>query len=173
MILGKERSPNAPVLEVRADPRGKPFLAGDDEEISLSHSGSLLAIYVGPENAGIDIERIKKRDNATEIAQLFFSVEETARCFSDGAFDLIRFYRAWTEREATLKRYGLTLAEKIPEGNHAAKHWRLIVSGQAGIGQAGTEYALCLSASPAILETVEIRILPDANVEPASIKPVD
>jgi phosphopantetheinyl transferase len=153
---------------VRADPNGKPFLSGDEAAISLSHSGTLLAIYIGPENAGVDIERIKKRDNAAEIAQMFFPPEETARCFLAGSFDLLRFYHAWTEREATLKRYGLTLAAKIPAGTHAARHWRLTVTGAEG-----AEYALCLSASPEILETVEIRILSDANVDPASIKSVD
>ncbi len=166
-ILGKSRPARAPVLEVRAEPSGRPYVAGDDVAISLSHSGSLLAIYVGPENAGVDIERIKKRDNATEIAQMFFSADETARCCINGTFDLVCFYHAWTEREATLKRYGLTLAAKIPAGTHTTKHWSLTVPGQGG-----ADYALCLSASPAILDTVEIRILSDANVDPASIKPI-
>ena len=43
-------------IEIRAAPNGKPLLFGAEARVAIAHSGGILALYVGREDAGIDVE---------------------------------------------------------------------------------------------------------------------
>jgi hypothetical protein len=172
-ILRRELACEMRSIEIRAAPSGKPLLWGADYHVAIAHSGDTIAVYVGHEDAGIDIERMKSRKNIPEIAALLFSPAEAARCAEGGATGLARFYRAWTEREATLKRYGFGVLDSLPRGSpdpRETRHWRIssAVGSEKPLG-AAKEYILCLSAPKETLERIEIRILDDSGLDPASL----
>ena len=174
-ILRRELGGEMRSIEIRAAPSGKPLLWGTEGHVAIAHSGDCIAVYVGPEDAGIDLERMKSRKNVLEIASLLFSPAEAARCAEGGATGLARFYRAWTEREATLKRYGLGVLDSLPRGSpdpRETRHWRIsrATDTETTLG-AAKEFLLCLSAPEETLERVEIRILYDSGLDPASLMP--
>ena len=171
-ILRRELAPEMRSIEIHAAPSGKPLLFGAEAHVAIAHSGAIIALYVGQADAGIDIELIKERKNTQEIAELLFSPADAARCADGGALGQALFYRAWTEREATLKRSGLGVMDSLPPGSpnpRETRHWHIARANKAD--GAATEYILCLSAPAATLERVELRILGDSGLDPASLMP--
>lgn len=94
---------------------GRPRLAGANAgalHFNWSHSGdqALCAVARGVE-PGVDLERLRPRPRALEIAQRYFSHEETAALAAlaperrDAAF-----LQLWTAKEAVLKATGRGLA---------------------------------------------------------------
>lgn len=160
-VLARELSRSPDEIAIGVMPDGKPFLCGEDAHIGISHSGDTLAIYVGPSEAGIDIERVKPRANAAEIAELVFSEKEKMEyAYGDGK-SLFRFYRLWTAMEATLKRQGLGLSGLTQRKEYdpsEIRHW-----------QVGSDYILCVSAERTVLSDIEIRILPGTAIDPECV----
>ena len=166
-ILAREYPLLADSIEVVSEPGGRPILLGIAGHIGISHSRGLLAVYLGPLAAGIDLELIRERGNATEIAEMLFSEAERERCYERGSFSIERFYRAWTAHEAALKRDGLGLFAPLPNPDaleRETRHWRVLASD-------GRAYALCLCAKRDTLETVEITLAEDAGIALKSIMP--
>ncbi len=84
------------------DGRGRPYFAGSDIKISISHSGGIWLCVLSEYETGIDIERIKDRDYL-KTARRFFTPQELRFVESNGADG---FFRLWTRKEAYVKYKG-------------------------------------------------------------------
>jgi len=105
---------NRPIGEgdIVREAQGRPFLPGRALDFNIAHSGALAALsLVRGENVrtACDIERIRKRARAAEIADGFFSVNERNYLYPRGEFDETRFYEIWTLKECFLKLRGLSV----------------------------------------------------------------
>jgi 4'-phosphopantetheinyl transferase len=111
-ILGRylNRAPKS--LSFRYGSHGKPDLAGasgrDTIRFNLSHSHGLALYAIGRgRELGIDLERIRRDLAVLEIAERFFSREETARLRAfPGESRYQEFFRCWTGKEAYVKARG-------------------------------------------------------------------
>ena len=94
---------------------GKPFVKGGHPEISISHSGDIVAIAISDAPIGIDIEEIRTVD--LSLMKRFFKSEdisyvlgENASAEDYGAYSslpvLTRFFEIWTKKEAASKLDG-------------------------------------------------------------------
>ncbi|WP_093143225.1 4'-phosphopantetheinyl transferase superfamily protein [Pseudoxanthomonas sp. GM95] len=97
-------------LPLRRDMRGKPRLEGalQHHDVSWSHSGDALLLATGPEvEVGADIERLRPRPRALELATRFFTQAETdaLQALPEGDRHLA-FLRLWCAKEAVLKAHG-------------------------------------------------------------------
>jgi len=89
---------------------GRPFFSGGGPDFSIAHSGALAAVsHARGGRTGCDIEMIRPRPGAREIAKDFFSAAEQNYLFSGGGFDEARFYQIWTLKECFLKLRGLSV----------------------------------------------------------------
>jgi 4'-phosphopantetheinyl transferase len=97
------------------DGHGRPRLAGPLEgalHFNWTHSGDRALVAVARHvQPGIDLERIRPRPRALEIARRYFSAAETRLLESTeaSARELV-FLRLWTGKEALLKALGRGLA---------------------------------------------------------------
>lgn len=93
---------------------GRPLLGGPGHrhDASWSHSGDVLLVALGTDVAvGADIERLRPRRRALEVARRFFTADEAdwLEARPDTARDLA-FTRLWCAKEAVLKAHGRGLA---------------------------------------------------------------
>lgn len=93
------------------DKNGKPL--ADNCFVSVSHSGSLVAVCLGDLPLGIDIERPVERPNRLNIAQRLFKGKELLYYYNNE--NLEGFYTVWTRKEAFAKIDGQGLS-KIKKG---------------------------------------------------------
>jgi 4'-phosphopantetheinyl transferase len=98
--------------DIAREAQGRPFFPDrEDVGFNIAHSGALAAVsYIRGKNlrTGCDIEQIRPRARAREIADEFFSVPERDYV-SQGGFDEARFYEIWTLKECFLKLRGLSV----------------------------------------------------------------
>jgi phosphopantetheinyl transferase len=95
---------------------GRPFFPDSDTDFSISHSGSLASVsLVKGKNlrTGCDIELVRPRARAKEIAQEFFTAQERKYIESDSLSDGTRFYQIWTLKECFLKLHGLSVFDMV------------------------------------------------------------
>ncbi|MFT3763852.1 MAG: 4'-phosphopantetheinyl transferase superfamily protein [Pseudoxanthomonas sp.] len=97
-------------LPLQRDESGRPRLHAPLQRYDLgwSHSGDALLLALGEAvTLGVDIERLRPRPRALELAQRFFHPDETAwlRAQRDDARELA-FVRLWCAKEAVLKAHG-------------------------------------------------------------------
>jgi len=98
--------------EIKEEAGGRPFLPGSNMDFSISHSGNLAAVSVIREKnmrAGCDVELVRPRSKAKEIAETIFSAGEKEYIEAQGRFDGTRFYQIWTLKECFLKLKGLSV----------------------------------------------------------------
>lgn len=97
-------------LPLRRDARGKPRLEGGLErhDVSWSHSGQALLLATGADvEVGADVERLRPRPRALELAQRYFAAEETRALQALAEADrTLAFLRLWCAKEAVLKAHG-------------------------------------------------------------------
>lgn len=96
------------------DLHGRPRLDGalPGYDVSWSHSGQRLLLALGDGvDVGADIERLRPRSRALELAERFFAPGETAwlQAQTEGDRDLA-FVRLWCAKEAILKAHGRGIA---------------------------------------------------------------
>ncbi len=93
---------------------GKPFLAGDAPiHFNLAHSGELAVCAIADRPVGVDVEAIRPRKSASDLAERWFHPAERRRI--DSASDpLAEFYRTWVMKEAALKLVGVGVGESLP-----------------------------------------------------------
>lgn len=110
-LLTAYGGPEAPA--VARGEHGKPHFPGSFSRLGFnwSHSGdrALFAIGRGAEGfeVGVDIERVRPRPRALELATRFFAPDETAFLAALPAEDRLHaFLRLWTVKEAVLKANG-------------------------------------------------------------------
>ena len=100
-------------LTLAVGPHGKPSLAAPSSpDFNLSHCGDivLLAIAHGVE-IGVDVEVLRPRPRALQLAQRYFSADEAAALAALPEAECQQaFYRLWTAKEAVLKALGRGLA---------------------------------------------------------------
>lgn len=94
---------------------GRPELAQPLSRVlqfNWSHSGDAALIAVARDVApGIDIERLRPRAHAMQLAERFFHPEETAALAAlDASEQESAFLRLWTGKEAVLKAMGRGIA---------------------------------------------------------------
>jgi hypothetical protein len=105
--------------DIAREGQGRPFfpdrdIKGRGTDFSISHSGVLTAVtlVVGKNlRTGCDVELVRPRLRAREIAEEFFSASERAYIESGGSFDGTRFYQIWTLKECFLKLRGLSVLD--------------------------------------------------------------
>lgn len=121
-------------LPLRRDARGKPRLEGGLErhDVSWSHSGQALLLATGADvEVGADVERLRPRPRALELAQRFFHPDEAAWLHAqrDDARELA-FVRLWCAKEAVLKAHGagIVLGLEKPVFAETGGELRLVAS---------------------------------------------
>ena len=101
-------------LPITRDPQGRPhFIAPLHHlETGWSHSGEALLLALGEDvELGVDIERLRPRPRAMELARRFYHPDETAWLQSlDDDARVLAFVRLWCAKEAVLKAHGHGLA---------------------------------------------------------------
>jgi len=107
---------NRPITDddIAREESGRPFLLQNedrkpDTDFSISHSGALTAVsLVMGKNlrTGCDVEFVRPRKRAREIALEFFTVQERDYIEANGNFDMTRFYHIWTLKECYIKLRG-------------------------------------------------------------------
>lgn len=102
-------------LEFDNEPGGKPrLLKANGWNFNVSHSGDYVAVAVGRQRLGLDMEAIRPIHNMSAIARRCFHCDEIA------AWETLPqerreegFFILWSAREAALKCAGLGLAKGI------------------------------------------------------------
>ena len=110
-LLGAYLSRTPPAIE--RDPFGKPHLAAPAAlEFNLSHSHGALLIAISRSQAlGVDIEDMRRRRPALELARRFFAADESAALARlDPALRAPAFFALWSCKEAVVKALGRGLA---------------------------------------------------------------
>ncbi len=91
-------------IPVEYDPSGKPFLAGIDHHISVTHSFDLAGIIISRKKpVGIDIEKIKSR--IEKVRDRYLSEAELKEIRDDQRLEMLTL--GWCAKEALYKLYGL------------------------------------------------------------------
>jgi 4'-phosphopantetheinyl transferase len=106
--LGQE----ADTVRIERNSAGKPFLADAALQFNLSHSGESLLIGLSrAQPLGVDIESGARTRPWLDLAQRFFTVDETAALAALPAERLARaFLELWSCKEAVLKAIGRGIA---------------------------------------------------------------
>jgi len=92
--------------------QGRPFLPGHAVDFNIAHSGSMAAVSLvrgGAMRTGCDIERIRPRLRAHDIAKNYYSAAERKYLYQQGKFSDSRFYEIWTLKECYIKLRGLSV----------------------------------------------------------------
>ncbi len=98
-------------LPITRDAQGRPHFIAPLQalETGWSHSGEALLLALGEDiELGVDIERLRPRPRAMELAQRFYHPDETAwlHTFDDEEARTLAFLRLWCAKEAVLKAHG-------------------------------------------------------------------
>jgi 4'-phosphopantetheinyl transferase len=105
-------------LKVNADsdlvfgPYGRPSLNRGDCHFSLSHSGDWVALSVGEQRHGLDVEKNRSKAVPSSLAAKVLTKEELNyfdRCGSDDSV----FITLWTFKESLIKATGEGLARPL------------------------------------------------------------
>jgi len=96
--------------DLARDAQGRPFFPDGGADFSIAHSGALAAVsHARGGRTGCDIEMIRPRQGARDIAKHFFFTAEQNYLFSNGGFNEAGFYQLWTLKECYLKLRGLSV----------------------------------------------------------------
>ena len=124
-VLLAARSGKLPLeLAICRDARGKPYSPDGAAFFSWSHGGAWVALSIGGEQNGVDVEGPRWRTAVSAIARRFFRPEER-RALDEAAeserSQLFLYY--WTMKESYLKYTGEGLAGGLESVDTAAL-WR-------------------------------------------------
>lgn len=111
-ILGDYLAMPPAQVEVIAEPKGKPRLAGDSSlRFNISHSGDLALLAVAEDlEVGVDVEGVRFDLSVDGLAAFFTPAEcERLRAAAPGEKERT-FFRWWTRKEAVLKADGCGLS---------------------------------------------------------------
>ena len=116
LILGAYVGCEPQELVFETNEHGKPFLVSQRRDkgiqFNLSHSGdiALIAVALGT-SVGIDVEHIRSIDDAYQIVNSFFSINECQFLNSVHPADFNEaFFACWSSKEAFLKGIGKGLS---------------------------------------------------------------
>jgi 4'-phosphopantetheinyl transferase len=163
--LSQPLGADAPTLRFARDARGRPSLAAPHAgiDVNWSHSGDgLLMAYGAGVQVGVDLEILRPRPRALELARRFFTAREadTLGVLPDSAREQA-FVRLWCAKEALLKAHGhgLSFGLERLEFARRGEDW-LLVDCDPALG-APAEWALhAFAPGPGYLATIAWRPLP-------------
>jgi 4'-phosphopantetheinyl transferase len=115
-LLGRYLGLEPSRLRFGYGPRGKPFLAGEDElRFNVSHSGGLaLLAFAWDRELGVDVEEEREVEEAEAIARRYFSSwEERELRLLTEVERQAAFFRCWTRKEAFIKATGDGLSRPL------------------------------------------------------------
>ena len=110
--LARELALDPAALALARDLHGRPRLRAAGHDASWSHSGDrLLVALADGVDVGADLERLRPRPRALELARRFFEPAESAwlEALPDAA-RAAAFVRLWCAKEAVLKAHGRGIA---------------------------------------------------------------
>jgi len=87
---------------VLRQPGGKPYIEGRPVCFSVSHTEGIWGCLVSGDEAGLDIQRVRKVDSG-KLADRFF-LEDEAEYVRDYGID--GFFPVWVRKEACVKYFG-------------------------------------------------------------------
>ena len=124
-VLLAARSGNLPLeLAICRDARGKPYSPDVAAFFSWSHGGAWVALSIGGEQNGVDVEGPRWRTAVSAIARRFFRPEERRALDEAAESERSRlFLYYWTMKESYLKYTGEGLAGGLESVDTAAL-WR-------------------------------------------------
>ena len=97
-------------------PYGKPRLVEENLRFNVSHSGELALVAVARNRElGVDIEELRRMDDAEALADRFFSAPESRklRTAADSASRIRGFFECWSRKEAFIKAIGEGLSHPL------------------------------------------------------------
>ena len=114
-ILSRYIGVPAAQVRIETTPAGKPFVPGCELAFNLSHSGGLAVCGItAGGRLGIDLERIRRVEDADSIVRRYFAPGELKQ------YDAFRpaertaaFFSGWTRKEAFVKATGLGLQREL------------------------------------------------------------
>lgn len=114
-VLAAYLGVEADAVTLEQNEHGRPSFASahaSSIDFNWSHSSDRALIAIGRDvSLGIDVERLRSRPRALEIAERYFSVEETEVLRALPAADRASaFLELWTAKEAVLKALGRGIA---------------------------------------------------------------
>ncbi len=93
---------------------GKPVLKSSPLQFNISKTAGLNIYYFGPQEAGIDVERINPQRRFSEIESTQLHPEEKVVVKTD-----LDFFAIWTRKEAILKADGSGITDHLEQLNTA------------------------------------------------------
>ncbi len=159
LLIAQQTGQAPAAIDLRRGPSGKPFYPADPSlHFNLSHSGTYVALAVGPEPVGVDVEQIRLDTDIDGIARRFFAGDEQRWLAQfDASERARRFFELWSRKESLLKATGDGLAgslasfSAVAEGRSVlplsfrGQRWQL----RSYDDLPGYSLALCSSAPPA------------------------
>jgi phosphopantetheinyl transferase len=145
--------------DIAREAGGRPFFPGSDTDFSISHSGNLAAVSLVRGKGlrtGCDVELVRPRAKAKEIAEDFFTIPERDYIESGGSFDLTRFYQIWTLKECFLKLRGLSVFDISSTPSFISREG-LYIFDAAGVSPISfNQYELAIAAGERYILTTAI-----------------
>ena len=89
-------------VEIVKDKYGKPFIAGHDQYLSISHSHNRLAVILHTSKVGVDIQ--DRQQKIVRIAPKFILQEQIDRMDKASQVEQMHFF--WGAKESMYKAYG-------------------------------------------------------------------
>lgn len=111
-IPGRVRITRAPCAGC-GGPHGRPVSGDGPVHFSLSHSGRLALVAVGPVPVGVDVEELTAPSAVDEVAGQLHPREVAELSALDPGERPAAFGRAWVRKEAYLKGLGLGLSRSL------------------------------------------------------------
>jgi hypothetical protein len=111
--------------EIITNENGRPFFRSGTLDFNISHSGNLAAVsIVKGKNifTGCDVELIRKKTNAMQIAESFFTAQEVEYILEGNHFIDARFFQIWTLKECFLKLRGLSVFDMPKAPSFITRH---------------------------------------------------
>jgi 4'-phosphopantetheinyl transferase len=161
-----------PQIKFDYSSRGKPTLAEDPAHetlhFNLAHSDDLLLLAVTRDCAiGVDVERLRILKDAEDMAERFFSVQESSGLKAlPEAQKPAAFFRLWTRKEACLKATGAGITEFLSEAqvSYLADEPARLTS-LFGDSRAGEQWRLCELAPAAGFVAALAVAAPDTQIK--------
>ena len=114
LLLSKYLSLRPTDIVITAEDGQKPCFNHPSSQIhfNISHSGDWVLIALGPDELGIDIEKMDPEFDFKNLLEEYLN--ETEKTFISGVPDPVAaFYFLWTRKEALIKAWGMGFPENL------------------------------------------------------------
>jgi 4'-phosphopantetheinyl transferase len=116
-LLGRYLGESPSRIKFSYTDKGKPFLKNSAVKFNIAHSGGMAVFALSSmHELGIDIEILKDKKDAVELAKRFFSEDEIKDLDSVPKEKLTEsFFNCWTRKEAFIKALGKGLSYSLTD----------------------------------------------------------